>query len=43
MCSVLYNSPVLLGGYRVLRYIRGRMLLREETPQWDGIINVWLF
>jgi hypothetical protein len=43
VCSMLQNSPVFLGGYRVLRYIRGRGLLREDPPGWDEIIKVWMF
>jgi hypothetical protein len=43
VCLVLQNSPVLLGSCRVLRYIRGRGLLWEDPPWWDGIIRVWLF
>jgi hypothetical protein len=39
----LQNSPVLLGGCKFLRYIRGRGLLREDPPGWDGISKVWLF
>jgi hypothetical protein len=43
VCSVLQNPPILLGGCRVLSYIRGRGLLREEPPRWGGIIKVWMF
>jgi hypothetical protein len=43
VCSVLQNSHILLGGCRVLRYIRGRGLLREDPTRWVGIIKVWMF
>jgi hypothetical protein len=43
VCSVLQNSPVLLGGCRVLSYISGRGFLWEDPPRWDGIIKVWMF
>jgi hypothetical protein len=37
------KSLVLLGGYKFLMYIRGRGLLREDPPSWDGIGKVWMF
>jgi hypothetical protein len=43
LCSALQNSPVLLGGYKFLRYITGRGLPREEPPGWDRISKVWMF
>jgi hypothetical protein len=42
VCLALQNSPILLGGCRVLRYVRGSGLLQEDPPRWDGIAKVWM-
>jgi hypothetical protein len=43
LCSALQNSPILLGGCKFLRYIRGRGLLREDPLGWDKISKLWMF
>jgi hypothetical protein len=43
VCSALQNSPIVLTACRFIRYIRGRGLLQEDSPGWDGIRKVWVF
>jgi hypothetical protein len=43
VCSALQNSPVVLGGCKFQMNIRGRGLLGEDPPGWDGISKVWMF